>query len=414
MISNRRVMRVRARLRVCGSGRGGGYSGGGLRSKGVNGVRSQVRGGRGGGWGGLQGSAITCVELEWQATLDALTGLPALPKEDEARITLIFTHVAGPAYLTNSSRRGEDISGLRNNVGIAGLVAELGGEDGAGATAPSNSNTVGERASNVMGFNSDCIGGSIGRSEGSGGRVLHTRGAECLYRYRPALIPTYNAVACLMHRLGCVFLTPGGVNVSGSKMSSRSHFPTVGVERDPQIAIGERDRVRLGFLGVVPVKEWEFDADWRERLSLPGATHYSFDGSGAGLMRGLSFPGFGSSREAKESRALGLSSEQPTPARRSKWFAVRGDVTTFTDLWAPRWLLMRQRNLGLADEMRPVPHAFEMDAVVRNPGPFPPGTNPGSGWVLAIRSSALRVPNDLIRYARDSSTLFSEALFSDA
>ena len=346
---------------------------------------------------------ITCVELEWHATLDALTGLSVVLEEDGARTTLFFTHIAGPAYPTSSSGRGEDILGLRNKGGIAGLVAELGGGDGAGATASSNSNTVDGRASNVMGFNSDGIGGSMGKGGGSGGRVLYTRRAECLYHYRPPLFPAYNVFACLMHRLSYVFQTTGGVNVRGSKIISRRHFPTVGVEWDPQIAIGERDRVRLSFFGLVPVNEWEFGENWRQRLSLPGqwATRYSFGGSGAGLVRGLSFQGFEFPREAKESRALGLYSEQPTPARRSKWFAVRGYITLFTDLWAPPWLLMRQRNLPLADEMRPVPYAFEMDAVVWKPGPFPPGTNLGSGWVLAARSSALRVPNDLIRYARD-------------
>lgn len=367
-----------------------------MGSEGVNGGGGRGRGGGGGG-GGLRGSGITGVELEWQVMLDSLTGLPDLLEEDGARTTLDFTHVAGPAPTISSSRRREVIGP------IAGLVAVFGVGDGTGATAPSNSNTMGGPESNAMGFNSGGIGGSMRGSGGSGGRVLRSRRVEGLYRDRPALIRAYNVVACLTHRFSRVLLTPGGVNVSGSKIISRSHFSTVGAQRDPHIAIGGRDGVRSGFLGVVSINGWEFGEDSRERQSLPGqwTTRHSLDGSGAGLIRGPVLPGFGSPREVEDIRARGLSSEQTTSAvRRTEWFTVRCDAIASTDLWAPLWLLMRQRNLSLADKMRSVPHAFEMDAVVWKPGPFPPETDPGSGWLLAARSSALKASDDLTRYGQ--------------
>lgn len=384
-----------------GGGRGGGKAGGGVGSEGVNGGGGR---GRGGGGGGLRGSGITGVELEWQVMLDSLTGLPDLLEEDGARTTLDFTHVAGPAHSISNSRRREVIGP------IAGLVAVFGVGDGAGGTAPSNSNTMGGPESNAMGFNSGGIGGSTRGSGGNGGRVLRTRRVEGLYRDRPALIRAYNVVACLTHRFSRVLLTPGGVNVSGSKIISQSHFSTVGAERDPHIAIGGRDGVRSGLLGVVSINGWEFGEDSRERQSLPGqwTTRHSLDGSGVGLMRGSVLPGIGSPREVEEIRARGLSSEQPTPsARRTEWLTVRCDATASTELWAPLWLLMRQRNLSLADKMRIVPHAFEMDAVVWKPGPFPPETDPGSGWLLTARSSALKASNDLTRYAEHITTLSS-------
>ncbi|CAM9408776.1 unnamed protein product, partial [Hapterophycus canaliculatus] len=80
----------------------------------------------------------------------------------------------------------------------------------------------------------------------------------------------------------------------------------------------------------------------------------------------------------------------------------RGDGFLQRDLWMPLWLLMPLESSMRADKLRPVPNAFEMDAVVWNPGPFAPETDPGSGWLLTARMAALKAPNKLLRVAVDS------------
>ncbi|CAM9516241.1 unnamed protein product, partial [Laminaria digitata] len=96
----------------------------------------------GGGSGGLRGSAITGLELEWQLQLNALTGLPGLLDEDGGGTTLDFTHVIG-ASDTAGGRRRDGRLGLRNTLHrgrIAGLAAVLGGVDGVSGSGVSQTN----------------------------------------------------------------------------------------------------------------------------------------------------------------------------------------------------------------------------------------------------------------------------------
>lgn len=95
--------------------------------------------------------------------------------------------------------------------------------------------------------------------------------------------------------------------------------------------------------------------------------------------------GFGSPRPAEDRRS-----------GRSTFDAGRGDGL-LRDLWMPLWLLMPQDSASPADKMRPVPNAFEMDAVVWKPGPFAPESDPGSGWLLTARVAALEAPKALLK-----------------
>ena len=405
VISNRRFMCVRAHLPGHGNAESdpSGGSGGGVRvAGGVHG-----NGGRGSGGAGarLRGSGITAVELEWQVMLESLTGLPALVEEDGSRTILDFTHVTGaPASTTN--RRREVISGFRHNKErIAGLVSVFGGGEGFGTSSISNSNVAGGPGSNVAGFGGVGISNYAGTGghEG-GGKGVRTRRVEGLYRDRPALVRAYNVVACLTHRIGRLILTPGGVNVSGSKIIARSHFPPVGVEGGPQLGMNNRDGMRPGFLGVLSINGWEFGEDPRDRLSLTGqatARCYSFDGSYSGLLHGSAFPGSGSPREGEDRLGRAVAFGHPAAARRSERFAVRSDQLAPADLWMSLRLPVRQRNSVPAEKLRPIPQAFEMDAVVWRPGPIAPRSDLGSGWLIAARVSALEAPNELIRWVFD-------------
>ena len=93
--------------------------------------------------------------------------------------------------------------------------------------------------------------------------------------------------------------------------------------------------------------------------------------------------------------------EHPAAARRSERFAVRGDLLAPADLWMSLRLPVRQRSSVPAEKLRPIPQAFEMDAVVWRPGPIAPKSDLGSGWLIAARVSALEAPNELIRWVFD-------------
>lgn len=97
--------------------------------------------------------------------------------------------------------------------------------------------------------------------------------------------------------------------------------------------------------------------------------------------------GFGSPRLAEDRRS----------GRSTFDAGGRGGDGLVRDLWMPLWLLMPQDSLTPADKMRPVPNAFEMDAVVWKPGPLAPESDPGSGWLLTARVAALEAPNELLK-----------------
>ena len=135
----------------------------------------------------------------------------------------------------------------------------FGGGDGVGTSSTSNGNVAGGRGSNVAGFDgvgNTNYGGTVGH--GGGGMGVRTRRVEGLYCDRPAFVWAYNVVACVTHRIGRVLLTPGGINVSGSKIIARSHFPPVGVKGGPQLGMNNRDGMCSGFLGVLSITGWEY------------------------------------------------------------------------------------------------------------------------------------------------------------
>lgn len=383
---------VRAVVRGGGSGGSGGSVGNSTVGVGVS--NSGGNGGGGGSTGGLRGSGMSGLELEWQVLLEALTGLPALLEEDGGGTTLDFTHVIG--FAANTTSRGRDgKSTIRGNLQrgrMAGLAAKLGGGDGPGASGPPASRVFGWQELNTTGY----PGGSGG---GGGGRSQRPRRVEGFYRDRPALIRAYNVVACLTQRFSRVLLTPGGVNVSGSTAVARSYFPPAGVDSEPQVGGGRREGGRIGAPAVVSVNGWEFGEEPRERMHAIAQTaaRNSFDGSGPGITRGTLFAGFGSPRAVEDSRRVGAQLEALAAAPRSDMPAPPVDASHQRDMWKPLWMLVPEHNFGRADIMRPVPNAFEMDAVVWKPGPFMPETDPGSRWLCAARMSALEAPKELLR-----------------
>lgn len=136
--------------------------------------------------------------------------------------------------------------------------------------------------------------------------------------------------------------------------------------------------------GVVSINGWEFGEDPREQLFSMAqvAARNSFGTSNPSVAA----RGFGSPRLAEDRRS-----------GRSMFDAAgRGDGL-LRGLWMPLWLLMPQDSVTPADKMRPVPNAFEMDAVVWKPGPLAPESDPGSGWLLTARVVALEAPNELLK-----------------
>lgn len=355
-------------------------SGGGSDSGGSSG-----NGGSGGGHGGLRGSGIAKLDLEWEVQLDVLVGLPAY-EDYGGRCMLDFTDAIGIA--AGSAHRRDGRTSLRNNFQrgrMAGLAAVLGGggNDDYGASVPSHSHPRGGQSINPGSVH---VGGGGGGGGGSGGRVLKSRAVEGFYRDTPALKRAFNVVACLTHQFGAVELSSDGVNIDGSKIVARSLLPPPGVGSDAQIittgAGGCRSR---GGAVVVSINGWEFGEEPREyTYSAPQAGgRTSFDG----LQRPLTFSGFGSPRPTDgNARGGGRGVEQ-----------ARVESLLPRDLWMSLWLLMPQRNFAPPDKMRPVPNAFEMDAVVWMPGPIAPESDPGSAWLSAARVAALEAPRDLLR-----------------
>lgn len=400
VISNLRVLCVKAYLRGGGSGgsggamSGGGMTGGGGSSGSNGGGGGGAGGGSGGGsgGGGLRGSAITGLELQWQIELESLTGLPALLDEDGGGTTLDFTYVVG-ASTSGGGRRRDGKTGLRGSLHrgrMAGIAAVLGNSDGPGGGSTPHAQGRGGTEGYPSAYGGG--GGGSGPTE-----RLRPRKVAGLYRDRPALIRSYNVVACLTNQFSRVLLTPGGMNVSGSKAMARSHFfPVTGsVEGVTAREAGERG----GSLGIVCINGWEFGEDPREQL-------YS-------MAQAASRNSFGASGSYSAVTGLGTSSRFGSPrmteGRRSGAFdalATRNDLTTRgdgllqRDLWMALSLLMPQESSMPADKLRPVPNAFEMDAVVWNPGPFAPETDPGSGWLLTARMAALKAPDKLLRWVR--------------
>lgn len=371
-----------------GGGSSGGSGGGGGGS------------GSGGGGGGLRGSAIAGLELEWQVQLESLTGLPALLDEDGGGTTLDFTYVVG-ATAGSGGRRRDGKMGLRGSLHrgrMAGIAAVLGNTDGAGMGSASHSQGRGGAESNPAG---PAGGNGGGGGVGATGR-LRPRRVEGLYRDRPALIRVYNVVACLTNQFNRVLLTPGGVNVSGSKIVARSQFfpPPGSIEGDPSLSVGREVGGRSGgggAPGVISINGWEFGEDPREKLysMAQAAARNSFGTSGAGSAMGE----IRSPRTAEDRRSgrSAFAFDALTPRGDA---AGSGDGLLPRDLWAPLWLLMPQDSHTPADKMRLVPNAFEMDAVIWKPGPFAPETDPGSGWLLTARVAALEAPNDLLRWVK--------------
>lgn len=412
VISNLRVICVKAYLRG-GSGSGGGGSGmSGMSGGGMTGGSGSSGGSGGGGGGGgggsgggLRGSAITGLDLEWQVQLESLTGLPALLDEDGGGTTLDFTYVVG-ATAGSGGRRRDGKMGLRSSLHrgrMAGIAAVLGNNDGAGAGSASHAQGRGGAESNPTG---PAGGNGGGGGAGTAGR-LRPRRVEGLYRDRPALMRVYNVVACLTNQFSRVLLTPGGVNVSGSKVVARSQFfpPPGSIEGDPALSAGREVGGRGGgggAPGVISINGWEFGEDPREKLYsvAQAAARNSFGTSGAsGAVRGGRSP-----RLAEDRRSSGWGAFDVLAPRIDA--AGRGDGLPPRDLWIPLWLLMPQDSLTPADKMRPVPNAFEMDAVVWKPGPFAPETDPGSGWLLTARVAALEAPKELLRWVQWRATWY--------
>ena len=252
VISNLRVLKVKAYIRGGGGSGGSGSGMGGMTGAGMTGGGGShggggVGGGGGGGGGGsgLRGSAITGLELEWQVQLETLTGLPALLDEDGGGTTLDFTYVDG-ATAGSSGRRRDGRVGLRGSLHIgrmAGIAAVLGNNDGAGTGFASHAQGRGGAEHHPTGHVNSGGGGGGGGAAGAT-RRLRPRKVEGIYRDRPALIRAYNVVACLTHQFGRVLLTPGGVNVSGSKLVTRSHFfpPAASMEGHPALPGGREVR----------------------------------------------------------------------------------------------------------------------------------------------------------------------------
>lgn len=411
VVSNLRVLCVKAYLRGGGGSGGGGSNMNGMSAGGMTGGSGSSGGSGGGGGGGsgssgggLRGSAITGLELEWQVQLETLTGLPALLDEDGGGTTLDFTYVVG-ATAGSSGRRRDGRMGLRSSLHrgrMAGIAAVLGNNDGAGTGSASHAQGRGGLESNVTG-----PGGGGGGGAGTAGR-LRPRRVEGLYRDRPALIRVYNVVACLTNQFSRVLLSPGGVNVSGSKIVVRSQFfpPPGSIEGDPPLSAGREVGGRGGgggAPGVISINGWEFGEDPREKLCsmTQAAARNSFGTSGSGgVMRGVRSPRMAEDRRSGRS-ALAFDAFTPKVDA-----AGKGDGLLPRDLWIPLRLLMPQDSLTPADKMRPVPNAFEMDAVIWKPGPFAPETDSGSGWLLTARVAALEAPNELLRWVPWRSTWY--------
>lgn len=389
VISNRRFLCVRAYVRGGGGGGSGEWSG---NSGGVSG------GGGGGvvGGGGLRGSGITGLELEWQVSLDALSGLPALLNEDGGGTTLDFTNVAAETEIYSSRRRDARASLRRHNhlhMGrMAGLaaVAKSSAASKQGSGGGGDSETRGDGGhDNTSGIAGNFGGGGHGNS---GSKPVRPRRVEGLYRDRPALIRAYNVVACLTNRLNGVLLTPGGMNVRGSTPAIRSYFPRTGADGDldnSQTPGGSPDS-SFG-LGIICINGWEFGEDPRKAL-VAATGRNSWDVSAVGptktppqRFKASNSPKADGARLSAGGgfqSAVGLRSERNLPP---------------PELWQPLWLLVPQVNDAPADTLRPVPNTFEMDAVPWRPGPYAPDADSGSGWLSAARTAALQAPGQLMR-----------------
>ncbi|CAM9673525.1 unnamed protein product [Ectocarpus fasciculatus] len=301
--------------------------------------------------------------------------------------------------------------GLRSTLHrgrMAGIAAVLGNADGldvgSGHHAPGRG---------VAELNPTLSAGISGDAGGAAGR-LRPRRVEGLYRDRPALIRAYNVVACLTNQFSRVLLSPGGVNVSGSKAVVRSHFlqpagsAAGGQARDTGRRVANSGSGGGGGgssgPGVVSINGWEFGEDPREQL-------YSMAHAAARniAVQGWAAPSrFTSPRMADDRRSGGGGGAVDALVPRTD-AAGRGDGLLQRDLWMPLWLLMPQDSFTPADKLRPVPNAFEMDAVVWKPGPFGPETDPGSGWLIAARVAALEAPNHLLRVAVESEPMLDDS-----
>lgn len=454
VISDRRVLCVRAFLRRSGSSssrssnsvNSGGRTDGADRADG-NG-RSTGGGGSGGGSNGssgtsdFRGSGITGVELEWQIQLDALTGLPALLDEDGGRTTLDFTHVNGAATGAGGGRRRDGgRASIRHNLHksrrVAGLASvwastDVGGGAGgiAGTKSPANQPHLQtgqhDHRSNREGGGHGAVGMSVALpavatpNAHGGGRALPPRRVEGLYRDRPALIRAYNVVACLTQRFSRVLLTPGGVNVTGSEVVARSHFPPAGVR-----AVGGASRRNSGNPGVISINGWEFGEEPLEHIfastTAQPASRGSFGNTGIGMGPAPAFMGFGSPRVATYDRrassggystggggggggggpfdlpALYAPRKNDAASMSRSASTGRNDLVVPRELWMPLWLPMPQRHFAPPDKLRPVINAFEMDAVIWMQGPYAPESDSASGWLCRARVQALEAPVELCR-----------------
>ncbi|CAN0488190.1 unnamed protein product, partial [Hapterophycus canaliculatus] len=150
----------------------------------------------------------------------------------------------------------------------------LGNNDGPGGGSTPHAQGRGGAESHPTGYGGG--GGGSGSTE-----RLRPRKVVGLYRDRPALIRSYNVVACITNQFSRVLLTPGGMNVSGSKAIARSHlFPATGsIEGVPAREAGGRG----GILGIVSINGWEFGEDpWEQLYSMAqAAPRNSFGASGS-------------------------------------------------------------------------------------------------------------------------------------
>lgn len=394
VISDRRVLCVRAYLRGGSGGGGGEWSGTGGSSGGSGGGG----GGSGGGGGGLRGSSIAGVELEWQVSLDALTGLPALLDEDGGGTTLDFTNVVSTDDQAGGRRRDGRANLRRHNhlhkgrmAGLAAVAKSSAVLKSGGAGGESAASTWHHARGGGQEYPGMTTSSGVGVHSGSSSRAVQPRRVEGLYRDRPALIRAYNVVACLTNRFSSVLLTPGGLNVSGSTAAVRFHFPPEGarVDMDAQSLGGGADG-SVG-PGVICINGWEFGEDSRTSLfNTPTQSSLEFLTAGTPKKAQQKFGGFGSPR-VEDVRVGGEGYQAATGARGERHHPLR-------ELWQPLWLLVPQVNNGPANTLRPVTNAFEMDAVLWKPGPYAPDTDTGSSWLCAARISALKAPEQLLRW----------------
>lgn len=371
VVSDRRVLCIRASFH---SGERGSSSGGGSGSG--NSGAGGTGGGASGNTGGLRGSGIKGLDLEWQLTLDCLVRLPHLVDEDGGGTTLDFTHVVQEL---DTSRRRDARHNLRRSSNIhkgrmPGLMART--RRSGSLAVPTVSHFQDYEIPNPGG-----IGGA------GAGKALKQRRVEGFYRDRPALVRTYNVVACLARRFGPVLLSPGGTNVIGSTVVVRSHFPPSGEEIDPRANNAD---ARGGSV-VISINGWEFDVDLREHVY----------GARSGARGGVDSSGVGQSRQQhsaalvspRANEAGGGAGAHTVP------MAARTEPQSHPsrDLWKPLLLFVPQGNLASSIKMRPVPNGFEMDAVPWNAGPYPPETDPSSEWLREAHLSALGAPELLVR-----------------